>query len=153
MFKRVRLLVLVIAAVMAYSSVVGGQGQNFPVNGKSVVPFAFTNDPLDKTDLYLHNAGPAALVLRILFYRMNGDPVGFTEPEALAPAATRVVDLASVARVNGLDWQSGPVHVTWGARRATSLVTSCLRIHLEPDDIGNLQVISLREVKTVDFGP
>lgn len=138
----------------------GGSGARFavvavrpaiiPWGGRSILPFAWTNE-LTKTFLTIHNAGPARPHVRLAFYLNDGTLVGKSAAREMAAHATVNLDLLAVARNLGLTWTSGPVEVEWGSLGYTRLSTVATEVHREPDELGNLEVTNARELALDDY--
>jgi len=123
-----------------------------PQGGVSLLPGA-TADDRNQTLLTVHNAGPAPLAFRLVFYDANGTLAGRSAPRLLAAHATDNVDLGGAAAALGLSWTQGAVHVQWAARTFSRMSSVATEVHREPGAGGGLEVRSVRSLALDDLGP
>lgn len=123
-----------------------------PFGGRSVLPWAFTSET-DRTVMTVHNAGPADIAFRLVFFLPNGKTVGRSAPRILAAHSTANVDLAAAAASLGLAWRRGAVHVHWASRGFSRISTVASSEHREADSAGMLRLTTARALDLDDFGP
>jgi hypothetical protein len=116
--------------------------------GRSILPLAVV-DAHTRTALTVHNAGPARLALRILFFHPDGSLAGRTGPQVLPAQATGSLDLGQLAASSGIQWSGGAVHVQWASHGFTRVSTAATR-HTQPADDG---AGGISELALDDYGP
>jgi hypothetical protein len=114
-----------------------------PFGGLSILPLAMI-DAQTSTAITVHNAGPAPLALRILFFHPDGRLAGRTGPQVLAAQATGSLDLGQLAGSSQIQWSRGAVHVQWASHGFTR-VSAAATFHTQPadDGAGGISVLAL----------
>lgn len=132
----------------ARASILAVRPAPVPFGGRSILPLAMI-DAQTGTAIAVHNAGPAPLALRILFFNADGSLAGRTGPQVLPAQATGSLDLAQLAGSSRIQWSRGAVHVQWASHGFTR-VSAAATFHTQPADggAGGISVLALD-----DYGP
>jgi hypothetical protein len=127
-----RLTVLLTVALFIAPTTAKAERESWCMGGRSIAPLATAQGETDSF-VTLHNVGPAAMELRVVFYYPNGAFAGRTDPLSLAAHATYVVRLGEVAGHSGIEWVHGPVYIQWVALDYTEMSSFLTVLHTEDD--------------------
>jgi hypothetical protein len=110
--------------------------------GLSVLPAADL-----QTFIVVHNAGPAPLAYRIVFYLPDGTEAGRTSAQRIESNGSELRALNVAAQ--GINWNAGAVHILWGTLGTTIVSASATySVEINGQTISNVRGLNLTDVGT-----
>lgn len=98
-----------------------------------------------QTFIVIHNAGPAPLAYRLVFYLPDGTEAGRTSTRRIEAHGSELRDVSVAAQ--GMNWNVGAVHILWGTLGPTTVsATASYNVEI------NGQTVSVRGLELDDLG-